>query len=257
MVRTLFFVCLIIWLGGGAIGYSSRDPLIRDISINIFGSLTIILGLVWIGIAIGKRGKATGSQPPPQPQAQAQRTAPPAPPTVPPVTAAPAAAAVKPSPNQLRDDEILAKWSGWVRRGESKMIMEYQFQGVHVGDGTSKVQIIINVQRGSFALLRLTNLMVVPQIATEAGYLVIVLRSLSSDASTGFMSVNTMPVPGNATLLNVVDRENADKVFRLLMLGEEMDFTVWSDNEPVLRLPLHNDEGFAALYTVIEKELRR
>jgi len=247
MVRTLFFICLVIWLGGGLIGLSSGNLLIREISINIFGSLTIILGLVWIGISIGKRANK-GDTPQPAQQAQAQQPAQSQPPVTP--------AASGPSPNQLSDDEMLAKWSGWVRRRD-ELVMEYDFQGVHVGDGAGKVQIIVNVQRGSFGPLhKLINFMVVPQIATEAGYFAMVLRSQASEATTGFIPVRTAPVPGNATLLNVEERENADKVFQLLLLGQEMDFTIWAQKQPILRLPLHNDDGFKRQFEALAAELR-
>jgi len=256
MVRTLFFICLVIWLGGGLIGLSSGNLLIREISINIFGSLTIILGLVWIGVAIGKRGNKANTPQPAQP-AQAQQPAQPQPLVTPVASQPPATLAPSgPRPNQLSDDEMLAKWSGWVRRRD-ELVMEYDFQGVHVGDGAGKVQIIVNVQRGSVGPLhKLINFMVVPQIATEAGYFVMVLRSLSSDATTGFIPVRTSPVPGNATLLNVEERENADKVFQLLSLGQEMDFTIWAQKEPILRLPLHNDDGFKRQFEALAAELR-
>jgi hypothetical protein len=256
MVQTLFVICLGAWLGGGLVGLSTGNLLVREISINIFGSLTIILGLVWIGISIGKRGNR-GDTPQPAQEAQAGQQADPQPLVTPPPSPPPTTAALSgPTPNQLSDDEMLAKWSGWVRR-RHELVMEYDFQGVHVGDGAGKVQIIVNVQRGSFGPLhKLVNFMVVPQIAAEAGYFAMVLRSRSSDATTGFIPVRTSPVPGNATLLNVEDRENADKVFQLLLLGQEMDFTIWAQKEPILRLPLHNDDGFKRQFEALATELR-
>ncbi len=151
---------------------------------------------------------------------------------------------------------MLAKWSGWVRRRD-ELVMQYDFQGGHIGNGSCQVQIIVNVQRGSFGPLhKLVNFMVVPQIATEAGYFAMVLRSHSSGSTTGFIPVRTSPVPGNATLLNVEDRENADKVLELLLLGQELDFTIWAQKEPILRLPLHNDVGFKRQFESLSSELR-
>jgi hypothetical protein len=39
-------------------------------------------------------------------------------------------------------------------------------------------------------------------------------------------------------------------------LGQEMDFTIWAQKEPILRLPLHNDDGFKRQFEALAAELR-
>lgn len=48
-MRPLFWVMLAIWLGGALIGTLAQSSLIMEISVNLFGSLTLLTGLFLLG----------------------------------------------------------------------------------------------------------------------------------------------------------------------------------------------------------------
>lgn len=48
-MKTAFWICLVIWIGGGAIGQVTGNQTIHAISVNIFGLITIALGLIMLG----------------------------------------------------------------------------------------------------------------------------------------------------------------------------------------------------------------
>lgn len=45
-VKRFFWICLTIWLGGGALGSITGNDLIREISVNLFGLIAIATGVL-------------------------------------------------------------------------------------------------------------------------------------------------------------------------------------------------------------------
>lgn len=48
-MKVAFWICLVIWIGGGVLGQVTGDQTIHAISVNIFGLITIALGLFMLG----------------------------------------------------------------------------------------------------------------------------------------------------------------------------------------------------------------
>lgn len=44
-LRAVFFVLVAVWLGGALVGQATGSRVVHEISVNIFGSLAILLGL--------------------------------------------------------------------------------------------------------------------------------------------------------------------------------------------------------------------
>ena len=66
-MKATFFWCLAIWLLGGALGQIEHISIIHEISVNIFGSLTIILGLVIAGRWAWRKSRGESGAPPAKP----------------------------------------------------------------------------------------------------------------------------------------------------------------------------------------------
>lgn len=149
---------------------------------------------------------------------------------------------------------VKSEWVGWIRRGHA-LIIEYTFTGAMPDGQEAAVQIDVTVERGPFGTHKFFNFFVKPDLGYPECYLLAGFQSITSSETTGFMPVRAAPVPGNATLLNIKAREDADKMFQMLCLGKDMIFVVRDNKEEILRLPLHNDAGFLTLYTEIAKSL--
>lgn len=47
-MKTAFWICLVVWLGGALLGQLTGNDLIHAISVNLFGLITIALGLIML-----------------------------------------------------------------------------------------------------------------------------------------------------------------------------------------------------------------
>ncbi|KQZ18836.1 MULTISPECIES: hypothetical protein [Caulobacter] len=56
-MKPAFYLCWAIWWIGAAVGYFAHWPMVQTVSNNLFGSLTILLAVVWAGRWIWRKAQ--------------------------------------------------------------------------------------------------------------------------------------------------------------------------------------------------------
>ena len=168
VLRIGFFTSLAVWLGGALITYeygtevkrlemmlggtTSQDLMmmnLRGISINLFGPLAIVLGLVLAGVWLFRRVSPSATEPGPVLAAA---------PVSPPAAQAPPQA-IKPTLlENSHDGPLSCDFSGWIRDGE-RIVQEYAFEGQGL---SHKLAVEITVEKGAISLLRFVNFWLIP-----------------------------------------------------------------------------------------------
>jgi hypothetical protein len=161
------------------------------------------------------------------------------------------------------DAPLTAKRSGWTVRNGNELVMEYHFAGALPNGAQNMVQ--LEVTFAPFAVpglqhvtvQRHVNIFLQPDMGYPECYLFAIFDSLAGSESTGFMPVRVTPAAGGSTLVNIPDRESADRICGLLSLGHELSFALWNKQEPILKLPLYNDASYRVMSQKLSDRLRR
>lgn len=259
-VRFGFFVSLVVWLGGALITYeygtaakqlqmlagaSSSDLTmmnLRGLSINLFGPIAIVLGLIlavaWVIGRLKARDDpslslvAADSSEVADDQSAAHLEMP------------------APSPESLREEELRCDFSGWTRDGE-RIVQEYAFRGQGV---SHNLAVEITVERGAISLLRFVNFWLIPSNGYE-GDAEVRLIDESTGKSPGWLKARMATAAGDATLINIPERRAADAAFELFSASGALVFTLRQAGEELLSLPLPNGDGLLECYDALRREL--
>jgi hypothetical protein len=157
---------------------------------------------------------------------------------------------------------LISKRSGWTVRNGNELVMEYHFTGALPNGVENMVQLEVTFM--PFAILglshvavqRFVNIFLHPDMGYPDCYLLAIFDILAGSESTGFIPVRVTPAAGGSTLVNIPDRDAADRLCGLLSLGRELSFALWNKQEPILKLPLYNDASYHVLSRKLTDELR-
>lgn len=258
LIRIGFFVCLAVWLGGAVLTYeygtrakqlemfmslSEQDVLmmnLRGISINFFGTLTVIFGLLLLGGWIFSRGKPVKIEPvlviePNSAQDPAPNSEP-----------SPGLDKWNPEFAEEMDSELRCDFSGWVRKG-SRIAHEYTYQGQGI---RQRLVVEVTVERGSVSLLRFLNFWAFPSIGFE-GEAEVMLVDEASERSPGWLKCRVATASGGASLINIPDRSSADAIFEILASSDDCQFKLRNAKEELISLPVPSTQGLRAEYDAL------
>lgn len=264
VVKSGFFLSLAVWLGGALVtsGYgteqkrlemylsmSEHDVLmmnLRGISINLFGPLTIVLGLVLAGAWIYRRVNRSEAD-----QAETVGVAVDLEP-IHGVEESPSAIESEPGGAVEADGPLRCDFSGWIRRGNG-IVQEYSYKGQGLNH---KVVVEITVEQGSVAVLRFVNLWLFPANGAEGAGDIRLLDDVSG-SSPGWIKTRFATAAGNSTLMNILDRKGADDVFQMFKSGSNLQFAVRCGGEELLSLPMPNEPGLEDHYAAVLRAMKK
>jgi hypothetical protein len=259
-LKIAFWVSLAIWLGGGLLtmdyagpskrldllahGISDHDVTmlnLRGISINLFGPLTIVLGLLLAGAWLYKRSSRSVpaiDQPnerlAPSELSMEKRSPPPD------------------SPHPTESATVSCTFSGWAR-DKNRIVQEYTYRGQGLNQGAT---VELTVEQGAIAILRFVHIWLSPATGDE-GLGEIRLTVEDSQESSGWLPSQISTAAGNMTLMDVRTREGADAVWRLFSAGRDLDFVARLNGETLMSLPMPNNLGVQQHYEAIVQNLKR
>lgn len=261
-----FWVSLAIWLGGAVLTsqygtaekqlqmfmqMSEQDQLmmnLRGISINLFGPLAIISGVViavmWIVGKITKNNlpdSGSDSQvsvdvPAAQSENLSHRVA-----------------SVEAIPTILdhSTSEMRCDFSGWLADG-NRIVQEYTYAGQGF-DG--KLIAEFTVERGSVGLLRFLNFWLSPANGYE-GQGELKVRCKETEQSPGWIPVRIATANGGMTIINIPSRVDEAAIWKLLNSDGDLDLSLRVNDDLVLELPLPHSEGLQHQHDRIAQALR-
>ena len=222
---------------------SDQDVLmmnLRGVSINLFGTLTVILGLLLLGSWIFSRSKlvevepiaVVAPNPAPDPASDSEPN--------------PAFDNQKPESAEGADPELRCDFSGWFRDG-SRIAQEYSYQGQGI---RQRFVIELTVERGSVSLLRFLNFWVLPPIGFEGEAEVMVVDEVLG-RSPGWLKCRVATTPGDASLINIPDRSSADAIFDILASSGDCRFKMRNPKEELVSLTIPSTQGLRAEYDAL------
>ncbi|WP_312736462.1 hypothetical protein [Brevundimonas sp.] len=261
-----FWVSVAIWLGGAVLTWqygtaekqlqmlmqmSEQDQLmmnLRGISLNLFGPLAIISGVIiaimWI---VGKITKTNS----PDAGSNGQ-----APIDVPATLTENALHRVEEvdvilTVANLSEAELRCDFSGWVADG-NRIVQEYTY----VGQGfDGKLIAEFTVERGSVGLLRFLNFWLSPANGYE-GQGELKIRCKETEQSPGWVPVRIATANGGMTIINIPSRVDEAAIWKLLNSDGDLDLSLRVNDELVLELPLPHSEGLQHQHDRIAQALR-
>lgn len=160
------------------------------------------------------------------------------------------------------DASVNSKRSGWTVRNGNELVMEYHFTGAQPDGAENMVQLEVTFMLFAIpglshvTIQRFVNIFLHPDMGYPECYLLAIFDSLAGSGSTGFIPVRVTPAAGGSTLVNIPDRDAADRVCGLLSLGHELTFALWNKQEPILKLPLYNDASYRVMSQKLTDRLR-
>jgi len=261
-----FWVSVAVWLGGAVLTWqystaekqlqmlmqmSEQDQLmmnLRGVSLNLFGPLAIISGVIiavmWI---VGKMTKtdtrhagSDGQTPTDVPVVQAKNTSQ----IVEPVN-------VVSTSTDISTAELRCDFSGWVADG-NRIVQEYTY----VGQGfDGKLIAEFTVEKGSVGLLRFLNFWLSPANGYE-GQGELKVRCKATEQSPGWVPVRMATANGGMTIINIPSRVDEAAIWKLLNSDGDLDLSLRVNDELVLELPLPHSEGLQHQHDKIAQALR-
>ncbi len=256
-LKIAFFISLAIWLGGGLLTMGHANPAkrlemltygpsahdvtmmnIRGVSINLFGPIAIITGLLLAGAWLYKRTQLKpGDQPvvptPPAQPVSEKRSPPPT------------------TPHPLDSPTVSCTFSGWAR-DSNKIVQEYKYRG----QGLNHRAIVeLTVEQGAVGVLRFVQFWLSPATGDDGLGEVSLIDEVSGE-SIGWVPSQISTAKGNLTLM-ARSREGADAIWRLFAAGRDLEFSARLNGETLMSLPMPNNSGVQQHYEAILRSLKQ
>lgn len=158
-------------------------------------------------------------------------------------------------------------WTKWLSvNNEVRRLFTYSDSS----DGyRSTIEFICSCERGKVGVLRFYNFIVAPGVVATEGYIIGLLEADDGTETTGFIPLRAKPADEEtlarfrakpverATLVNVPDRHNCDRLGALLLTGKDLTLSLFSTpKQIILKLPLPNDSEFKASYSATLDRVR-
>ena len=257
-LKIAFWLALAVWIGGGlltmqygrpskrlellAYGASDHDVLmmnVRGVSINLFGPIAIITGLLLAGAWIYKRTQQKSGEHPVEPTLPAQSVLEKRSP--PPTTAHP-----------IDSPTVSCTFSGWARDG-NRIVQEYKYRGQGLDHRTI---VELTVERAAVAVLRFVHFWVSPATGDD-GLGEVSLTDEISGESVGWVPSQISTAAGTMTLMDARSREGADAIWRMFAAGRDLEFAARLNGEALMSLPMSNNSGVQGHYEAILRSLNQ
>ena len=208
------------------------------VSINIFGSIAILSGIVLFVIWAYRKnedvGPTAGTEKlnrEPQPEEYWESDG--------------------PNPTIGSTDQtspMHCSFSGWIEQPE-RIVQEWTYYG---GGVDRTLQIELRVERsklsavGTGQILKLFYVWVAPQTGHQ-GVGKLKLTKDQTEESTGWLPIRIAPAANDSTLIALLEREGSEAFWRMMVSGVDLSIAIKMNGEEFISLPLPNTSGLEEL----------
>lgn len=154
------------------------------------------------------------------------------------------------------------KWSDWVNQS-NRLQIDCEFE-IPTGHSVKQAKIAVIFELRDIALAPSVTILVSPSIFASSGRYPVLMSCRPKAAvgesawtklwrsrqtfSTGFIEAQADLAVNSTTQFVIGPADGSEKIVQLLQQTGQIEFSIWHEGEPVLRLPWINDADFPSYY---------